>query len=153
MPRNSLIAVAALLLAFSNLALAKPENCGKRVQAYNEYEELAAGKIVEKVSIFDISEWAPDSAFEGLAVSAAEDPATKVEIEMFKGKSKRAAAKKAWAPKAWSDRQDFRRVESFSRGKEFFGSKFEKGSFVVRLTLNGKVLCEDAPRKMAPAGD
>jgi hypothetical protein len=155
MPRNTLIAFSlGALLLISLPAMAKPAACGKRVQAFNEYEELGTDKkIVEKVSIFPVGEWSPDSAFEGLLVSAEEDPATKVEFETFKGKQKKRVMKRALAAHEWKERKDFRVVEDFKRGKDIFGGKYEAGSFVVRLTLNGKVLCEDGARNIAAGGD
>ncbi|MGE3262832.1 MAG: hypothetical protein AB7K68_13710 [Bacteriovoracia bacterium] len=153
MPRITLVAVLALLI-LSVPAMAKTETCGKRVQAFNEYEELVEGKLVTKVSIFDMGEWSPDAGFEGLLVKAGEDPKVKLEISATKGKKAQSTKKKDWATAAqsWKDNKNYRLVENFDKGRDVFGEKYEDGTFVVRLTLNGKVLCEDSARKMV-AGD
>lgn len=154
MPRITLVAIFAVWI-ISTPAMAKTEACGKRVQAFNEYEELVEGKLVTKVSIFDLGEWSPDSGFEGLLVKASEDPKTKLEISATKGKKAKSTKKKDWATGAqsWKDNKDYRLVENFHKGKDVFGEKYEDGTFVVRLTLNGKVLCEDSARKMVSGGD
>ncbi|MGZ3695626.1 MAG: hypothetical protein ACXWQO_16060 [Bdellovibrionota bacterium] len=155
MPRITLVTLATLLL-LSTPVLAKGgvAACGKRVQAFNEYEELDKDKkIVEKVSLFDVGEWSPDSGFQGLAIKADEDANTKVQIEVSRGKKAKSKKKTDLSAKAWKDRQDYRQVEDFNGGKAIFGENYEAGTFVVRLTLNGKVLCQNSPLKIAPSGD
>lgn len=143
MPRITLIA----LLLLSVPAMAK-ENCGGRIQAFNEYEEMQNGKIIEKVSLFDLPNWSPNEGFQGLAVRATEKPGTKLEVEMQKAKKKQKASA---ALSAWAVRKDFQYAEKFNP-KEFFSEKFSGGTFVVRLIVDGKVACESGPHKIS-SGD
>lgn len=149
MPRTSLI--ATLLLLFTTTAVAAPAKlapCGTRIQAFNEYEEMDKDKkIVEKVSLFEPSDWSPNAGFEGLLVKSSEDPKTKLEIEVRPSKKK--IAKAEWSVGTWGERKDFLAAQNFNRGKAVFGEDYKlSGTYVTRLKVAGKILCEDKPRPM-----
>lgn len=140
MPRTTLILL--LLLSFS--AHAKVPACGDRVQGFNVYEELGADKkIVEKESVFAVTDWSPDSSFEGLVVNGSEYGKAKVELELRKPKEAKAVNKKSFPLKAWDRRKEFLVVDGLD--SESFVGKQKDGTLVVRLLNgNGKTICEDA---------
>lgn len=138
-----LTVVCASLPLFANAAA--PAACGDRIQAFNEYEELQNGKIVEKISLFDLPEWTPDAGFQGLAVNAGEKAQTRLEIEVRKKGAKKALKKKDWPVKAWNARKDFQVLDGF-QPKDVFTEAAAGGTYVARLVLNGKVLCEEPAR-------
>lgn len=150
MPRITLVVALALSLSAGPSALAKAPACGERVQAFNTYDEMDANKkIVEKTSTFAPSEWSPDAGFEGLIVKAGEDPATKLEIEVKRAAKGKRPVKAKWSLTKWNERTDYLVAEAFHKGQKVFGDRHDfSGSYVIRLKLNGKVLCEDAPRKI-----
>lgn len=139
MPR---IAIALILsLVSSATAFA---GCGERVQAYTSYEDYNDQmERVDGVSIFPLMEYSPHSAFEGLVISDQESPKTKVEIEVRKGKNKKA--RESFSFKKFALKDGFRATVDFDPA-EFFGD--EDGSYVLRLVLNGKTLCEEGPHEI-----
>lgn len=142
MPR---IAVTLLLSLLSTSAFA---DCGERVQAFTSYEDYNDQmQRVDGVSIFPLIEYSPHSSFDGLVISSNENPKTKIEIEVRKGKNKKA--RESFAFKKFALKDGFRATTDLDPA-EFFGD--EDGSFVLRLVLNGKTLCEDGPREIQ-AGD
>lgn len=133
MPRIAII----LALLFSSPALAA--SCGERVMAYTAYEDYDDQLQVEhKVSVFPVPEFSPDSAFGGLLVKKKEDPKLKVTLEVLKNGA--VAREKSWDFSDEELKEGFRATEEMN-ASEFLG--FRPGSFRLRLTLNGKTVCED----------
>lgn len=144
-----------LSLLLAGPAWAKVEACGKRVQVYNEYEELDKdGKIVTKVSIFNPTNWSNDGGFEGVLVKKdqlpKQDTVAKVEIEVRKGKGK--PVKKDWAVKSWDGRDDYLAAKDF-KAADVFGDRHDAdGTYTLRLLLDGKAACEET-RKIEKSHD
>ena len=147
MSRIAVIVALLLTLPVPAANSAKESLCGKRVQAFNEYEELKDGKIIEKVSVFDLPEWSPDSGFQGLVVKSGEKADTKIELEVLRQGEKQTVKAESKLGN-WTARKDFLAPEKLD-AKSVFGSKYVAGTYVVRLKLAGKTLCEET-RKMAP---
>lgn len=142
MPR---IAIALILSLVSSSAFA---DCGERVQAFTSYEDYNDQmERVDGVSIFPLMEYSPHSAFEGLVISDKENPKTKVEIEVRKGKNKKA--RESFSFKKFALKDGYRATVDLEPA-EFFGD--EDGAYVLRLVLNGKTLCEEGPHEIQ-AGD
>jgi hypothetical protein len=141
MPRTSIIYLLAIFLA--PLAV-QAESCGDRVKAFDTYEDYDDNmKKEEGVSIFSIMDFSPHSSFEGLVISSKENPKTKVEIEVRKNGTNLRT--KSWDFQAWKIRSGYLATQNMS-AFDYMG--FEEAEFVLRLTLNGKTLCEDAPKEI-----
>lgn len=144
MPRIAI----ALILGLVSSASPAFADCGDRVQAFSSYEDYNDQmERVDGVSIFPLMEYSPHSAFDGLVISEQENPKTKVEIEVRKGKNKKA--RESFSFKKFALKDGLRATTDLDPA-EFFGD--EEGSFTLRLVLNGKTLCEDGPREIQ-AGD
>lgn len=149
------VSVIILSMLLASPAWAKVEACGKKVQAYNEYEELAKdGKIVTKVSVFNLTDWSNDGQFEGLLVKkdllAKQDSVAKLEVESRKGKAK--PVKKSFSVKNWDKRDDYLVAQEF-KAEDSFGERHDAdGSYTVRLVINGKTVCEET-RKIEKSHD
>jgi hypothetical protein len=141
MPRTSIIYLLAILLA--PLA-AQAESCADRVKAFDTYEDYDDNmKKEEGVSIFSIMDFSPHSSFEGLVISSKENPKTKVEIDVRKDGTKLRT--KSWEFQPWKIRSGYLATQNMG-AFDYMG--FEEAEFVLRLTLNGKILCEDAPKEI-----
>lgn len=141
MPRIAIILLAAFL---STDALAG--SCGARISAFNTYEDYDDKMNKEEgVTLFEPVEFSPHSAFEGLVVDKSEKPGTKLEIEVKKAKSKKT---KSFSLVPWKIKAEYLVADGLD-APAFIG--FEPGTYVLRLTLNGRTLCEDHAREI-PAG-
>jgi hypothetical protein len=144
MSRITVIASLSILFFASSGAYA--ESCGDRVKAFDTYEDYDDKMNKEEgVSIYSVMDFSPHSSFQGLLVQAKENAKTKVEIEVLKdGGSLR---KKSWEFSPWKLRSGYLATKDIE-AYDFMGN--EEAQFILRLTLNGKVLCEDSPKDIYP---
>jgi hypothetical protein len=142
MPRTAIITALALL--FSTTAFAG--ECGSRIKAFSTYEDYDDQMNKEiGVSIFAVTEYSPASSFEGLLIGRKEDKNSKVEVEVRKSAKGAAERKNDFSFQKWEIDKPYL-VAGGLVPEDHIG--FEEGFFVLRLTLNGKVLCEDSPREI-----
>ncbi len=143
MSRTSIIFVS-LLMILPSFAMA--ETCGSRVKAFDTYEDYDDQMNKEEgVSIYSVMEFSPHSSFEGLLISNKENPKTKVEIVVQK--SGRTLRKKSWDFSPWKLREGYFATKDMG-AYDFMGN--DEAEFVLRLTLDGKVLCEDDAKDIYP---
>ncbi len=144
MSRITIIASLSILLLAPAGAYA--ESCGDRVKAFDTYEDYDDQMNKEEgVSIYSVMDFSPHSSFQGLLISTKENAKTKVEIEVLKDGS--SVRKKSWDFSPWKLRSGYlatKDMEAF----DFMGN--DEAKFVIRLTLNGKSICEDSPKDIFP---
>lgn len=141
MSRIAIILLAALLApnAFAGA-------CGKRITAFSTYEDYDDQMNKDMgVSLFPVTEYSPSSSFEGLVISKKEDKDTKLEVEVRKSARGSAVREKTFRFDKWEIDKPYLVAHGFVPEDVL---TFEEGYFVLRLTLNGKVLCEDSPREI-----
>ena len=123
-----------LFVSFTSLIAAAAGSCGKRVSAFNIYDQIVGGKLTDKFSIFPVADWSNDSSYEGFAV-AKNDAAESLRIQ---GASAITTALVPW------DLDKNYRAARVNMNK-FAAEETEKKSktFKVQLLKKGRVLCED----------
>lgn len=141
MPR---IAIALLLCFIASPAFA---DCKNRLQAFTTYEDYNDNmERVDGVSVFPLMEYSPHSAFEGLVISGEENPKTKVEVEVRKTINGETLRRESFSFKKRAIFKDGLQATTDFDPATFLGDG--NGFFVLRLILNGKVLCVEGPHEI-----
>ncbi|RYZ93727.1 MAG: hypothetical protein EOP11_27370, partial [Proteobacteria bacterium] len=97
MSRIAVVALFLTLFILGKAALAAPL-CDDRILGFNTYEDYDDKMQPDfGVTVFEVEEYSPNSAFEGLLVKAANESEMKLEIGLSKKKSGAAAVTKAFS--------------------------------------------------------
>ena len=142
MPR---IAIIPALILLSSIAFANP--CEKYVKIYATYDELENGKVVDKVSIDDLGDWSKNSTFDGLVVTKETPENAELTLEFKKKKAAKPSKSVSGTTKPFKLNNAYR-VADFDILKVLEKRPTVDGSFTVRLTSGGKVLCADTKQVM-----
>ncbi len=142
MPR---IILSLILISISFPAFAA-EPCANRIQAYTVYEELVEGKIVEKHALHVVGELSPHSSLEGLAISRSEDSKTQIEISINQPTVNKKTQSRSWPVKPWARDGDYFATENLQIADVV--NNYANGTFMLRLKVNGRVLCEDRAKNI-----
>lgn len=133
--------ILALSISFSYAAPAKKTpSCGKKIQAFSEYEDIERGREVKKHSVFEVMEWSPDSSFNGFVVKKADAAGMTLRLSTEpEGKTKKPFVKE-FPLEAWSlDPAYF-----VAKGLDAYELLDEtSGSYRVGLVKASKLQCED----------
>jgi hypothetical protein len=134
----SRITVIFLSIFLCSGSFATNESCEKYLRAFNTYEQLEAGKIVEKQSVFPLTEWSPDSQFEGFVLSKEAPEKAEVRISLS---SKNGAFEAFETFQTWSLDSQYR-VSTWD-ARKFFADVRKAKSFTVELHSGAEVLCKE----------
>lgn len=150
MSRTAIVAFILTALLLGRAAIAAP-SCGARIQAYatsQDYDD-ALKPLPPEATLFEIEGYSSaGGSWDGLVVKEREDHATKVVIEV---RQKGAApATHSFETEAWTLKPGYRVAKGFSVDKVFANGS--EGTFVMKLSLNGRVVCENRPAEFF-AGD
>ena len=128
--------------------------CGERIKSFALWEDLAPGsgdigggddKFIEKHSIYTIPEGTNDSSdLGGFLIRNTEDPNTKLEIDV---KQKGELRKYSFGFIPWERDDTYLVTDGLNTDRDIVRG-FAPGSFVMRITLDGNLLCKDSPRKI-----
>ncbi len=135
--------IAIIFLLSLNAMAAEP--CQTRVMAvdpYVDYDDTLQHKEVV-AHPFPIEDFSPDGSFESILVKGNEKPDTRLELEVKE--NGKAPRKQSWELEKWDLGSGYYVAKDLTPA-EFL--KFQPATFVLRLTLNGKILCEDAPKRI-----
>lgn len=132
-----------IALSFSPLAAMAADSCGTRLQAFNIYEELVDGRIVEKHSIFPVEDWSESSAFEGLLIKDSEDKDVQLSVEVKKTATGKVLRSADFSFAVWPRNRTYRESKQFVPA-DFF--RVAPGVFTLKLIQKKKTLCEDSYR-------
>ncbi len=152
--KKNMIRTIALSFIFllSSPAWAAP-SCGERILGFVLYEEFVKGEtggysIVEKYALNPIEEISPHRMFDGLLVNKIEASGTKLELELRRQEDGPASKKQSWNFSAWEKDAGYLEALGFNI-ETFVGATYAPGFVVLRLVLNGRTLCEDAPKPIS----
>lgn len=144
-PRLKLLLLLLVFASKSSIAAEKKEqtsNCQKYIRGYNEYDELVDGKLKEKFSVFEVEEWSPHTAFEGL-LATKEVPAGSSLVLEFRKVIKGKIDKSVQGPiaKPWKNDPQYQKIEIDL--KKVLSKETPSGVSTLKLVKkNGSVLCE-----------
>lgn len=155
---NASITSLILFLALSNGLLsseaqaARAAGCSEYLKAASEYEELVDGLVVQKKSVFDLTDWSPNSDFEHILATDKVPAGAKLELQ---AEAKTAAKPGTKAPtvataktsvefKKWDLDPKFRRAD-FSP-QEYFKTAKGAASVVLQVKKGTDVLCTETRR-------
>lgn len=127
----------ALLLIVGVVAEAKLPQCEDQVKAFNTYEVLEKGKVVERTSVFELQDWSPHSSFEGLITKV---KGATISIQVVLGDKVQKKSEHNFSMIPWAAESSYFSTTSFD-GKKIF-NEWASGSYKVRLLKDGQTLCE-----------
>lgn len=136
-------------LLMGRAAFAAPA-CGDRIQGFVTFEDYDDNlRPAPGATLFTVEDYSSESGFHGLAVKKSEDRATKLEIELRDTKKGPARKTESFSLSDWDRKKGYLFATDLS-GSETLSE--ESGFFVMRLRLNGRVLCEDQPMPIDSEG-
>lgn len=122
----------------------KAPDCQKYIRGYNEYDELVEGKLKEKFSVFEIEEWSPHTAFEGLLATKEVPAGSSLVLEfrkVIKGKVEKSI--QGTIAKPWKRDPQFQKIEIDF--KKVLNKETPSGVSTLKLVKkDGSVLCEQS---------
>lgn len=134
----SRIAITLLVLLATTAASAFEKTCDKYLKTYNVYEEFIDAKIVERYSLFSVTDWSPDSQFEGIILTPSAPSG--VELNVLIGHNK-VDVHSITKFEKWSLDPRYRRAD-FDPAKAFESAGKNK-TFSVELKKGIQILCRE----------
>ncbi len=125
---------------FLSTVLLASSPCGNRLQAFNTYEDLEQGRIVEKYSLFSVTDWSDASAFEGIVIKSSEDPGLGMTFELRKGLNSKAVRSWDFKFSAWPKNSKFLYAKDFPPAELMDGAQ---GVYSLALKKGKEVLCKE----------
>jgi hypothetical protein len=137
MPRIKVM-LSLLVFASSSAWAGSLPACTGQLRGFNVYELMEEGGIVEKFSVFELTDWSDASAFQGVVAPAGKNLSLEVEL-IGKDKVYRQASF-SFAP--WEKDGSLAVADGF-QAKKFFKNAESGMAFKLRLKENGKPVCEE----------
>lgn len=140
--RQALILLIVMMGANFSYA-SKAKSCESLLLAFNTWEDEVKGEIVTKHSYFGITDWDPNSEFEGIILTktasrSLKNPVLELEyVPRSKGQQKIEIYRD---PLPFEGDASLLHFDDL-RAKEFFTMK-NPGFYIVRLKAENKLLCE-----------
>lgn len=116
--------------------------CDPFVKAYSEYTQKVEGKIVKKHSIFEITDWARNSRFQGFLLTEKAAPNAEVILESKSSVKAKLVSTRAQKITPYAMDEKYRVVE-LDLNKQLGSAPIEEGSFTVKVTADGKEICSE----------
>jgi hypothetical protein len=113
-------------------------SCAGQLRGFNAYELMENEGIVEKFSVFEITNWSDASAFQGVVAPAGKN--LSLEVELKGGEKTYRQGTFSFAP--WEKDDSLAVAEGF-QAKKFFKRAEPGMAFKLRLKENGKPVCEE----------
>ena len=137
--RIAVVITSALFFASS---LAQAAGCNTYLQAFNEYTQKVDGKLVKKHSIFEITEWARDSRYQGLLLTEKAPANAEVILESKASAKAKTVTTKTAKTKPFAQDNKYRIVD-IDVQKQLGASPAAPGIYSVKVVAGGKTLCSD----------
>ena len=141
LPGTAMIRSLLVLIGLCASLIAHAETCNKQLQAFNSYDQLVDGKLTEKHSVYDLTEWSRDSTYEGILATSQAPEGAELVLEIHRPHSKKASKSFRANFEKWDLDPAYRRAHLVP--KTFFGSA-NSGTYTVRLVKGSAVLCEES---------
>ncbi len=138
--RSSVILASLSLVLHAHSAMAA--TCGNYVQAYSEYTQKVDGKIVKKHSIFEMTDWARNSRFQGLVLTEKAPANAEVILESKLSKKAKTVTTKASKITPFIRDEKYRVVE-IDLNKQLGSAPTQEGSYTVKVLADGKEVCSE----------
>ena len=134
----SRIAIAFVISILATQAQAFQTTCDKYLKTYNVYEEFIDAKVVERYSLFSVTDWSPDSQFEGfiLTQEAPDNVELRLQIGANKAKMITVTSFAKWHMDERFRRADLDPVKAFEKAGK-------AKTFTVELKSGIQVLCTE----------
>lgn len=139
MPRTAII-FSLFLHLFGSRAFAT--SCGRRILAFNQYDQVEAGVLQKKYSVFPVGAWSANSSFEGLIVLN-KDPSETLAVTL--GHRLQTSPLESWT-----------RDEKYRSARQFVAfseADVRNREFTLKLLKKNKVLCQDTYAFLKAEGD
>lgn len=137
-----------LAVLLTGASPAKAGACDAFLRAFNTYDEFENGKLEEKHSVFELTEWSNHSSFEGILANSTVPEGAEVTLEyrkVIRGKVVKSA--KSGFTK-WALDPHYRKADIDTVG--FFGKELTSGTYTIRLRNGDKILCEQTEAVLPP---
>lgn len=143
---SSLLFIATSTLFFQNFAKATSQapTCESFLRGKNSYDELdpATKKVVQKISVFELTEWSKHSAYEEIWGTNLTPESSILHIEI-RNKIKGPARKVTFAKFSEVKSNPTYKAAKF-RPLDWIGKAPEPGVLTFRLENNSTTLCEQS---------
>jgi len=145
MSRTAVAAFFLTLFILGKAAFAAP--CDDRILGFNTYEDYDDKMQPDPgVTVFEVEEFSPNSAFEGLLVKG--DGSEKLQLSFRKKKTSADARAEAFSLEKSEHKKGYYQAVKFDSRKVFGGT--DENYFVMRILKNGHAVCEDEPKEIFP---
>lgn len=135
-------AIISLGLIFQVQTGMAATSCNSFIQAFNEYTQKVEGKIVQKHSIFEMTDWSRNSRFQGFVLT--DKVPANAEVVLESKASAKAKAVKTVSKKTKPFVQDSKyRVVELDLEKQLASSPAGSGIYIVKVLADGKELCSE----------
>lgn len=116
--------------------------CDIYVKAYSEYTQKVEGKIVKKHSIFEMTDWARNSRFQGLVLTEKAPANAEVILESKTSQKAKTVSMKAKKISPFAQDEKYRVVE-LDLNKQLGAAPSQEGSYTVKVVADGKEVCSE----------
>lgn len=116
--------------------------CDNYVKAYSEYTQKVEGKIVKKHSIFEMTDWARNSRFQGLVLTEKAPANAEVILESKLSKKAKTVTTKAKKITPFAQDEKYRLVD-LDLIKQLGMAPAQEGSYTVKVVADGKEVCSE----------
>jgi hypothetical protein len=142
MSRTAVVAFFLTLFILGKAALAAP--CDGKVLGFNTYEDYDDKMQPDPgVTLFEVDEYSPNSAFEGLLVKG--DTSATLEIAFQKKNGGPEVRKESFSLEKSEHKKGFSQAAGLDTKKLFSG---DDNYFIIRVIKNGRAVCEDEPKEI-----
>ncbi len=139
--RSSVILASLSLMLHAQSALAVGA-CDNFVKAYSEYTQKVEGKIVKKHSIFEMTDWARNSRFQGLVLTEKAPANAEVILESKLSSKAKTVTTKTKKNTPFAQDEKYRVVE-LDLTKQLGSAPTQEGSYTVKVLADGKEVCSE----------
>ncbi|MES2802733.1 MAG: hypothetical protein V4654_09600 [Bdellovibrionota bacterium] len=139
--RSSIILASLSLVLHAQSAMAVGA-CDDFVKSYSEYTQKVDGKIVKKHSIFEMTDWARNSRFQGLVLTDKAPANAEVILESKTSSKAKTVTSKAKKIMPFTHDEKYRVVE-LDLLKQLGSAPTQEGSYTVKILADGKEVCSE----------
>jgi hypothetical protein len=142
MSRTAVVAFFLTLFILGKAAFAAP--CDDRILGFNTYEDYDDKMQPDPgVTVFEIEEYSPDTAFEGVLVKG--DASASLEIGFQRKKGHPVSRTETFSLEKSEHKKGYSQAAKFDGKRVFAG---DENYFVMKIVKNGRPVCEDEPKEV-----
>lgn len=119
-----------------------PGPCHQYLRVFATYDELVNGKLVDKVSTAELTNWSRNSTFEGFVATKDTPANADLTVEFTKKKAKKATKSVHGGFKDWKLDANYR-LADLDIHKVLDKRPTAEGTYTVHLHADGKNLCTE----------